>query len=204
MAGTFSNLKNWAIVILIAVVVIMRTCAPTVEQPKDIVNIDGKDYELLEHTIDTVYVDRTIEVPVYVPVQGEVIIREVPQDIDTTAILNDYYSEVVYNDEIQMDSLGTAYITDTISQNKILSRTARFEYTLPTITELTTVKALQVNKVFVGGSIGFNKVTFINNITADILLITKTDKAYGLGIGIDENIEPYIQGSILWKISLRK
>ena len=59
--------KEILIVGLIVVILLMRACSGDSSiDPKDIVTVDGKDYELLEQKIDTVFVEKVIEVPKYV------------------------------------------------------------------------------------------------------------------------------------------
>ena len=49
--------KEILIIGLIVVILLMRACSgDVVVDPKDIVKVDGKDYELLEQKIDTVFV----------------------------------------------------------------------------------------------------------------------------------------------------
>lgn len=215
MNTIFKSIKNWIIVILIGIVVIMRILQPAPTDLTEYIKINGKKYELLQQKIDTVWIpQKTIVKTEYVPVPATPIPtpQPIPQDIDTLAILKDYYAKYTYTDEIKMDSIGVVYINDTISQNKIISRSARFEYKLPTITKTTFVKEPPVTKLFIGGSIGFNKPTFINHITGKLILLTKKDRMYGLGIGATtqqftptkSGITPFIEGSILWKIKLRR
>ena len=144
--------KEILIVGLIVVILLMRACSGDSSiDPKDIVNVDGKDYELLEQKIDTVFVEKVIEVPKYVPkyiTKVETVTVEVPADVDSLKVVEDYYAKYIVKDtlnltydfgpEITIDSLGTkpnpslgfGFLTDTISQNRILSRNCLL-YTSP-------------------------------------------------------------------------
>jgi hypothetical protein len=53
---------------------------------------------------------------------------------DTITIVKDYNQVKVYSDTMRIDSLGYAYIQDTISQNKIQGRGFSANFNLPTIT----------------------------------------------------------------------
>ena len=68
---------------------------------------------------DTIYKEVIKEDIQYVPTIREVV-KEVliPVEIDTVSILREYYMKYVYTDTIEIDSIGFAYIEDTISQNK--------------------------------------------------------------------------------------
>lgn len=213
----FNNFKNILIVVLIAAVVLMRVFQPEKVDLKQYIKIGGKEYQLLSSKVDTVYVDKIIEIPVYVPVPGKPIPQPIPHplppNVDSLSIVKDYYAKYVYDDKIKMDSLGGyAHIKDTVSQNKIISRTAKFNYKIPIVKETITVKDLPKNQIYIGGGIGLDKVNLFNQAKAGLLLKTKSDKIYGLSVGISNTnintlqpeITPFLEGSIYWKIRLRK
>ena len=90
------DFKTLLILALVVVLVLMRMCSSKPEPKKgDIVKVDGKKYEVVKHDIDTEYVkvtqtivkkgkDIIHDVPVYV---------NVPVNVDTNAILKDYYAK---------------------------------------------------------------------------------------------------------------
>ena len=90
--------KEILIVGLIVVILLMRACSGDSSiDPKDIVTVDGKDYELLEQKIDTVFVEKVIEVPKYVPkyiTKVETKEVEVPADVDSLKVVEDYYCKI--------------------------------------------------------------------------------------------------------------
>jgi hypothetical protein len=210
------NLKNIAIALLI-VIVVFQQCGENKTKTGEIVKIDGKKYELIKHEIDTIEVVKTK----IVTKKGEDIYHEtivehevkVPVNVDTNAILKEYYTKVLYKDVLVLpDSLGTVAVTDTISQNKILGRTFNANVKQRTIKETTIVKELPKNKLFYGIQGGFNKADVISHVGMGILLNTKTDKIYNLGIGVANRVvdgtngglTPYINGGVYWKIRLKK
>jgi hypothetical protein len=65
--------------------------------------------------------------------------QEIPQDVDTSAILEDYFSKYYYSEVIDLDSLGTLTINDTITQNKIYSRNYITNFKFPHTTTTTTI-----------------------------------------------------------------
>ena len=85
--------KEILIIGLIIVILLMRACSgDSSVQEKDIVNVDGKDYELLEQKIDTVFIEKTIEVPKYVPkyiTKVETVTVEVQADVDSLKVVED-------------------------------------------------------------------------------------------------------------------
>ena len=211
------NLKNIAIAVLIAVVVFQQ-CGGNYKRNAEIVKVDGKKYELIKHEIDTVEVVKTK----VVTKKGEDIYHEtivekeviIPAVIDTAALLKDYYSKVLYKDVLVLpDSLGTVDVTDTISQNKIWGRTFNANVKQRIIKETTIVKELPKTQVYYGFTGGFNKVDVVANLGAGVLIKSKSDKIYQLGIGVANKVgtdgtngvlTPFIGGGVFWKIKFKK
>jgi hypothetical protein len=212
----FLNFKNIAIAALI-IFVLLQWFNPGDILPGKKVFIAGKAYEVIKHEIDTVDIVKTKVVTkkgddIYheTIVEKEIII---PAIIDTAALLKDYYSKVLYKDVLVLpDSLGTVAVTDTISQNRILGRTFNANVKQRTIKETTIVKELPKTKVFYGLEGGFNKADFVSSVGAGVLINTKKDKIYQLGLGVDNrttdgtngSFSPYIRGGVYWKIKFKK
>ena len=212
----FLNIKNIAIAVLIAIV-LLEWFNPGGVMPGKKVIIAGKAYEVIKHEIDTVDIVKTK----VVTKKGEDIYHEtivekeilIPAIIDTAALLKDYYSKVLYKDVLVLpDSLGTVAVTDTISQNKILGRTFNASVKQRTIKETTIVKELPKTKLFYGFEGGFNKADVVSHVGMGILVNTKKDRIYNLGIGVANRVvdgtngglTPYINGGVYWKIRVKK
>ena len=211
------NLKNIAIALLI-VIVVFQQCGGNKKGTGEIVKVDGKKYELIKHEIDTVEVVKTK----VVTKKGEDIYHEtivehevrIPVNVDTNAILKEYYTKVLYKDVLVLpDSLGTVDVTDTISQNKIFGRTFNANIKQRIIKETTIVKELPKTQVYYGITGGFNKVDVVSNLGAGVLIKTKGDKIYQLGIGVANKVgtdgtngvlSPFIGGGVFWKIKFKK
>jgi hypothetical protein len=210
------NFKNIAIAALI-IFVLLQWFNPGGILPGKKVFIAGKAYEVIKHEIDTVDIVKTK----VVTKKGEDIYHEtivekeviIPAVIDTAALLKDYYSKVLYKDTLILpDSLGTVSVIDTISQNKILGRTFNANVKQRTIKETMIVKELPKTKVFYGLEGGFNKADFVSSVGAGILINTKKDKIYQLGLGVNNqtidgingSFSPYIRGGVYWKIKFKK
>ena len=210
------NFKNIVIAALI-IFVLLEWFNPGGVMPGKKVFIAGKAYEVIKHEIDTVDIVKTK----VVTKKGEDIYHEtivekqvvIPAVIDTMALLKDYYSKVLYKDTLVLpDSLGTVSILDTISQNKILGRTFNASVKQRTIKETMIVKELPKTKVFYGLEGGFNKADFVSSVGAGVLINTKKDKIYQLGLGVNNQttdgtnggFTPYVRGGVYWKIKLKK
>ena len=210
------NFKNIAIAALI-IFVLLELWNPGGIMPGKTIRIEGKKYEVIKHEIDTVDIVKTK----VITKKGDDIYHEtivekevfIPAVIDTAALLKDYYSKVLYKDVLVLpDSLGTVAVIDTISQNKILGRTFNASVKQRTIKETTIVKELPKTKVFYGLEGGFNKADFVSSVGAGVLINTKKDKIYQLGLGVDNRttdgtngtFSPYVRGGVYWKIKLKK
>jgi hypothetical protein len=210
------NLKNIAIALLI-VVVVFQQCGGSKKGTGEIVKVDGKKYELIKHEIDTVEVVKTK----VVTKKGEDIYHEtivekeviIPTIVDTAALLKDFFAKNIYKDTLNLpDSLGIVSLIDTITQNKIFGRTFNASVKQRTIKETTIVKELPKTKVFYGLEGGFNKADVVSHLGLGVLINTKQDKIFHLGIGAANRttdgtsgaLSPYIGGGVYWKIKFKK
>ena len=210
------NFKNIAIVALI-LFILLQWFNPGGVIPGKKVYIEGKAYEVIKHDIDTVDIVKTK----IVTKKGEDIYHEtivekeiiIPTIVDTAALLKDFFAKNVYKDTLQLpDSLGTIAMIDTITQNKILGRTFNASVKQRTIKETMIVKELPKTQVYYGLTGGFNKADVVSNVGAGLLIKTKKDKIYNLGIGVANRVSdgtngtlsPYIGGGVYWKIKFKK
>ena len=210
------NFKNIAIAVLI-IFVLLEWFNPGGVMPGKKVFIAGKAYEVIKHDIDIDTID--IVKTKVVTKKGEDIYHEtikevvIPTIVDTQALLHDYFAKNIYKDTLTLpDSLGTVSLIDTITQNKILGRTFNASVKQRTIKETTIVKELPKTKLFYGLEGGFNKADFVSSVGAGVLINTKKDKIYQLGLGVTNQttdgtnggFTPYVRGGVYWKIKLKK
>ncbi len=216
------------IIVGLIIFLLLRGCGDTSNGTKEIVKVDGKKYELVDKTIDTVFVEKRVEVPKYVPKYVDRVVEKVvkiPVDVDSLQIIKDYFSKFVTTDtlsltyefapEITIDSIGTkpnptlgfGVVTDTITQNKVISRNVVWNFEVPTIYNTTIVKDLPKTQVYYGFNIAGNKQDIFSTASGGLILKTKTDKLYQLNLGVQTNgdgVVPFIGGGIFWKINLNK
>jgi hypothetical protein len=208
------NLKNIAIALLI-VIVVFQQCGGDKTKTGEIVKVDGKKYELIKHEIDTFEIVKTK----VVTKKGEDIYHEtikevtIPAIVDTQALLHNYFAKNIYKDTLQLpDSLGIVSLIDTITQNKILGRTFNASVKQRVIKETTIVKELPKTKLFYGFEGGFNKADVVSHLGFGVLVNTKKDKMFHLGLGVANRttdgtsgaLSPYIGGGVYWKLKLKK
>lgn len=230
LSNRFFKLDIKTIIIVgLIIFLLIRGCGDTPQGTKEIVKVDGKKYELVDKTIDTVFVEKRVEVPTYVPKYVDRVVEKIvkiPTHVDSLQIIKDYYSKFVTKDtlrltyefapEITIDSIGTkpnptlgfGVITDTITQNKVLSRDVVWNFEVPTIYNTTIVKDLPKTQLYYGFNLGGNKQDIFSTASGGLILKTKSDKLYQLNLGVQTNgvdgVVPYIGGGIFWKINLNK
>jgi hypothetical protein len=152
--------KNIVIAILVIIVFLfIKDKSSYIGQPSVIINTD------------TVYQQKTFtkfikgkSIP-FVVLDTTYLIDEVH---DTITIVKDYNQVKVYSDTIRIDSLGYAYIQDTISQNKIQGRSFKAEISEKTIYVTKTITPKPKKEVYLG-------------ILGDLRAI---DNKVGLGLGL--------------------
>lgn len=139
-------------------------------------------------TVDTTYVNVVTMDTMYVPT--EFVRRDtvmVPVEIDTVGIIKDYFSEYTYVDTLSIDQVGFGYLTDTIFMNRISSRSIRWDYTLPVITntvETTITLPPRRESHFYLGATLVGTDTSINYFGPSIGFKTKGDTFFSLGAGV--------------------
>jgi len=148
-------------------------------QPK-IVKVDGKKYEVIASKSDTEYITKTEKKYV----KGEdiyhdtTIFVEVPADVDTAAILLNFYAKNVFTDTFKIE-YGKFVIRDTIQFNRVLGRSYYADLVVPVITNTQIVKERPKVQVFAG--IGYST---ISDVSAHLFLKTKKNTLFGLGAGV--------------------
>jgi hypothetical protein len=215
----FVNFKNIAIVALVIWILLQWFNPGGIMPGGRTIRIDGKKYEVLKHTIDTIEVEK-VKV---VTKKGEDIVHEVIDvdtlvlkelvNVDTAALLKDYLAKVIYKDTLVLDGgLGTIALTDTITKNRILGRTWDAKVKERIIKEELIVKEPARNQLYYGLNAGFNKEDYVSAVGAGLILKTKKDKIYNLNIGVNNrtvdgtngSFSPYVGFGTYWKIKVRK
>ena len=190
MKDYFKNIQTLLIVVLVVLLFLQRSCSSTpVSEP-----------EVITETVtkwDTISVVKTEYIPKW-RTRTETIHDTIPTSIDTVAILKDYYAKYFYTDTIQLDTLGSIVINDTITRNLIAMRDVQSNIFIPTTTITNTVY-LYKREFFGGVSVGANQ-QMIQNINAELLYVNKKRQAYGFGVGLNPDFQPVFTGRMYWKI----
>jgi len=185
------------IIILTIIIFYQKGCSGKKEGSN--VNIDGTEYQVIKHEIDTLY---QIDTQNFYRRGKDItkiveVVKEIPANIDTLSILRDYYARVFYKDTFKLkDSLGYIVVNDTITTNRIFSREFISYINIPTIKETIYLKEIK-NSLFLGPAVQFGKSP---SFGGDLHLKTKKDMLIGFGLGFNLNASSYFRGSIGWKI----
>jgi hypothetical protein len=169
--------------------------------------------------VDTVYQTVEVKVPEYVPKYVTKIVEKkvevkVPVDVDTAAILKDYYTSYKVVDTVSLPYsatdttiFGNGIITDVITQNKITKRSILWNYSIPIIKETITKYPEPTNQVYIGFNTAMNTTQIVNNVSGGIILKTKRDRIYQGNIGfvdVGDKVTTFVGGGMYWKIRLKK
>lgn len=136
--------------------------------------------------------------------EPEIIYQDGPptyilQDVDTAAILQDYFAKVYYRDSVQTQ-YGSISVEDTISQNRIQARRWATNFTIPTITKTITQSVPQRNQLYAGFSGLFGQTVIGAEI--NFTLKTKKDKQFEIGAGL-LGLQPYARIGTKFKLSFK-
>ena len=190
MKKYLNSLQRILIFILALILLYQSQCTKKDDvEPEVIVTIETK--------WDTVSVTQTE----YVPKWKTKIVTEhdtIPQDIDTMDILRDYYARYFYTDTLNLDTLGYLVLNDTITKNSILNRSFTSKIQIPTT---TITKEIYLNKrEFYWGLGVHGRPDQLNYVGGEFMYRTKNKQVYGLGVGLNQDLQPVFGGRMFWKI----
>lgn len=193
MKNFFKNIQNILIVSLVVIILWLQNCSgnggvsPT--SPTTITEI-SIEYDTIRETI-----------PEYIPkwkTRVEVKIDTFTQPIDTLSILADYYAKYYYKDTIKVDTIGYVIVVDTLTRNSIFSRNVVSNFTIPTTT-ITNTKYINNREFYMGLKVQ-GRTDQLNYVGGELLLKTRKDKAYSVGVGLNQEFQPVISGGMFFKI----
>ena len=149
---------------------------------------------------EDIYHDTTIYIPTLI-------------QVDTLEILKEFYTKTIKLDTIKLNNnQGFIYLIDSISKNNIISR--QWSATIkPKIVREPSPEPPKVrNQVYVGFNGALSQNDWVNSLGTSVLLKTKNDKIFQLGVGvanrtvdgISGGFTPFINGGVYWKIKLKK
>lgn len=155
---------------------------------------------------DTTYVTQRDTIARYVPKITSVIepvhivFRDTLlnyKDVDTAAILRDYFYTRYYEDSTLV-KYGKVIVKDSVSKNRIISRSWVTDFKIPVIKE--TITEQKKNQVYAGFSGLFGQTAIGAEI--NFTLKTKKDKQYEIGAGLF-GLQPYARIGTKFKLSFK-
>lgn len=186
-----------AVIVILSIFLFKAECGKPSVKGEDI-KVGGKTYEVIKRTIDTQYVPYKVQGRTDTLIEDTTVYVEVPY-IDSVTLrkyAEEYYTKKVFNDTININ-FGNVYIQDTVSRNRIISRTWWTDLELPTITETRIVKDKPKNELYVGIKSDFQKNGTFAGIGPSLLIKTKKNRIYGAGVSlVGSNIVYNIQMNI--------
>ena len=196
MRDYFKNIQTLLVVVLAALLFLQRGCSSTPPVEPEVITEVVTQWDTIKVT-EKEYVPKYIRKTVV-----EIDTFSVP--IDTISILKDYYAKYFYTDTIQLDTLGSIIVNDTITRNLISFRDVQSNIFIPTTT-ITNTTYLYKRELFWGVAVGgmINPVqneSPINYVSGELMYVNKKRNVYGFGLGVDKDFFPIVSGRLYWKI----
>jgi hypothetical protein len=182
------------ILILIALLFLQRECSrpDKVDPVPDTIRITTKVF-------DSILIERNIPKPYPVEVIRTV---QIPSNVDTGAILADYFAKNVYHRVLMDDTTALIELTDTVHQNQLQQGTLKFRNRQPVTVHNTYVIHPPPDprfQLYAGGFVSGSQERF--GAGPALFVKTKRDHLYGIGYdALDKTAQLHMQ----WKISFRK
>lgn len=195
-----------ALFLVVVIFLVFRKCACGKGETKT-VKIDTVYKEIKGEVfyipkVDTVFFTRTTTKLVPYLTLDTLYIPEL-KDVDTIAILSDYYKARIYRDTLK-NQYGYISLTDTISQNKIKGRGVKTSLLIPEITRTITLSQPKRNQIYIGAGLFGNEDDYLDGYNVNLALKTRRDKMIEVGYNQLFNGAHYYSLGMKFKISFRK
>ena len=204
MKRLFKNFQSLIIIGLIIVIFLLRECRgeksslPT--EPVKVVKVETK-YDTIVEKVETYIPEYRTKIKWKTKTVHDTIEIHDTIPVDTASVLEEYFAAYAYTDTLKKDSV-TFIINDTISQNKILSRGIKYNLVYPT-TIIQTEREVNKRELYVGFGLGGVRQQ-ISYAGSELILRTKKDKLYGVGIGVNNSFQPILTFKMNWKVKMPK
>jgi len=197
--------KKYAILIIIGVmaaIILMLTLRSCHPDGPDVVTVIERD------TIKGDSVPYEVLLPKPYPVYKDTgSTRWKYKDVDTCAILRDYYAQYYYNDTLKNDTSALVVVNDVVTENRLQARKLIFQNRRPTVinTTINNYGETPCNKLYIGAGLGKSIPNFLTDsvirMPVALLLTTKGRWAYELEYDIFNN---YLEAKVYYKLSFRR
>ena len=171
------DLKYIVIIILVAIIILMRSCESTIipKEPTVITKYDT----IWKKTHDTIIKKVNVDRVKYVPFE-KIIFANVE------ACMKEYNRQTTYKDTIALDSIGTVTVIDTVFQNQLKERTIIKDYKIPLVTKTITIikQPDPKRQLYIGGNL-FGDERTVQIITPGILYKDRKDRIFQANVGVN-------------------
>lgn len=201
-----ANVLNFIILVLLAVILLQR-CGDGEKKPELPPSIKRDTIWVVKDSLifSKPRVIKTVEITSH-----DTIINHYIPDTNYNRLLVQYQDVVkellaknIHSDSIRIDTNGYVKITDTVQKNLIIGRVTDVNIKYPIIKETITVHQKPVNQLYIGGGLGADKTTLINQVRAGVMFKTKKDQFFGVHTGISTQGNVIYGVDSYWKISLK-
>lgn len=210
----YLDIRNIIILVLIASTAIVAI------NPKGIIPNRTKYHQIIDSipypVHDTVTVDSLVEVEVDVPYEVRIpyaVHDTVPMLVDTAAILKNFYVKNEIKENLTLpNGLGTIELKETISENKVLSRTFDAKVKQKVIKDTIYTPEPKKTQLYAGFDANFDKPNMVRLMGLGLILKDKSDRLYKVSAGVNNTVvngltgefQPYVGGGVYWKIKINK
>lgn len=160
----------------------------TVVETKEVVKYEPSAFVIR----DTVTKDRLIPVETFV---RDTVYKYLSQNVDTSAIIHDYFLSRKYELDFSSDSTGVFLVNAEVNQNKLISANSQIQPVIKTVYRESTNTTYKVPAVQFYGTIGTNLALDVNKISFGVDLKQKylieisgirhkNDYSYTFGFGV--------------------
>ncbi len=193
----------YAIIGVILLIVLLQSTCNTPKNYEGDEEVISVEWDTLRLPGDSVPYPVPTEIPVPYPIYVDTgSIQWIMEDIDTLAVLREYFMQYEYIDTISNDTTMLVIVTDTIGENKLQGRSVQFKSLRGNtiITETIKIEKKKV-KFFIGLSVQGDANRL--GLGPSGALLTKSDKLFTLSNDLMRE-QPNANLTLFWKISFRK
>lgn len=202
------------IIVLLILLAIVEFLNPKGFMPKRTVFVSQTD-SIPYPVHDTIPVEFETEVEVPVPYEVKVEVHDtIAMAVDTALILKDFYAKNDIKETLKLpNNLGTIDLKETISQNKVLSRSFDAKVKQKVVKDTIYTPEPRKTRYYLGFDAKLDKPNFVSILGFGFLIKDKNEKIYKIDLGVQNLVAPgttlgeftpYIGGGVYWNIHPKK
>lgn len=130
------------------------------------------------------------------PGKPSIVTVNVPMSVDTSKIIQDYYTTLMYQDSMETDSVRV-HLTEWVRENRIVDRKLKTSFKFTT-SNITTYVEEKRNRLYLGGAVHYSDRL---SLAVAGVVVNKRDQM--VMVGYDPMLKQWT-GGVLVKIKLRK